>query len=212
MDKLSKIFIFLLVLFTTQGNSQKQSLDALEGKYINYNLKGAHDSEMITFSKNHTVTYNLKHWLIDLDLTGIWSISNDTILLNFKMPPEKIERKIEIIYGNKKQKKLNLTVRDSIYPLVGSKIFVNQEEYDHGFENISIKPTFIKMIKIIYNEETYAITINKYIDKDIDIRIIPAKHKEMSYDLITTKWLFKSYKIILLKEGKVIENYFLVKQ
>lgn len=208
-----RVISMLLLLFISQVRSQQNSSESVLGIYKNQISKDAHFSESIILSGNNNATYKLQYKFGTLDLSGKWTHLKDTIALDFKMPPEKIEGKVSgVFYGKKKREQINLTVQDSIGLLLGSVVFIDEKKYEIKSENTILKAIFIKEIRVLYQDEIYVIDINKLVNTDIKIQITLPVYRGMIYDLIKTKWLLQKDKLLLLKGSIIDKNYFLQKQ
>jgi hypothetical protein len=92
----------------------------------------------------------------------------------------------------------------------GISIFINEKEYAIDSQNLKLNSQYIGKIKIDYYGEIYEKVIDKYVDSDIKITLIPHEFRNSIYDFVKTKWLIKSDRLVELNGNKK-GSYFLLK-
>ena len=93
---------------------------------------------------------------------------------------------------------------DNFWFATGTDFFVDQK--------IKTKSQFINSIKIVTPTlETYDVKVGKYVNTDMKIILTPNKYRSVLYDLIKTKWLVDSNRLIYLEDSILNKNYSLMK-
>lgn len=217
----SLIFLSLLIsCCSVKKQIQAQEdiqIDNILGKYIKDDSPyKTPNSEEIILLPNNVVSYNLEvEFYGKQSFKGAWSLKKDTLNLSFNIPSEKIDGKIDVLYGERVTDTINLTLVDNENDfLVGDSLFINnKEKYIVQFSGeIKTKPQFIDNIKIVTpTSEIYDKKINKYVNTNMKIVLTPNKYRNALYDLIKTKWLVQGHKLVAINNHKIDQKYFLIK-
>jgi hypothetical protein len=206
------LFLCCLISCNSQKNPKATDHKSISlGKYVTNNLYKLPNYEEVVLLNNYKVSYNLQYENYGSEeLKGTWKFRNDTLKLFFKIPKQKSSGEIQIAYGKEKKKTFDVNVNDEFGLLFGSKLFINDTEYLVNSKDIKIESQFIENIKILYEDETYEMKVNKFVDKDIILLLEHIKYISSVYDFITTTWVLKENKLYKYSDGQLNQNIFLV--